>query len=714
MGSPWICSICGYAHTGDEPPTQCPLCGAPSGHFTQETLAPQPEAPAPTSWRCLICGHRHAGLEPPHSCPVCAAGPDQFEPWGRSLQVECSGPDLGPIVVIGGGIAGFSAVEAIREASPDVKVTLLSSEEEPPYHRLNLTRYLAGEISPEELCIHNPAWFQEQGIRLVLGCEVVRIDRAASQVHCRDGSSHPYRRLVLASGAHPFVPPMEGPALRNVFTLRHRRDADAILAALGPAMKVAVIGGGILGLEAAAALTRRGAQVTVIESGSRLLPRQLDAEGSALLERWAEGLGIAFRKEGRTEALLGDEVLTGLRFTDGSELPADLALIAAGVRSNSWLAREAGLAVDQGVVVDDLLCSSDPSILAAGDVSLHRGVSYGTWGPAQTQGRIAGLNALDQGKHFEGLPRANMLKVMGIDLFSIGSLEPQDGASVILKHHQGNTYQALHLRDEGLLGALLLGDSTLSAPAKAAIESKLILRTPAAEGFLAVASELRQHRSGGSMKKTSVTPPPLQATEEHTPFPRFNPQPLPSGDPMKTYVCSVCGYTHVGEEPPAKCPQCGASSDKFTLKVSTGARVWADEHRIGVAQGLDAEVVQGLKDNFMGECTEVGMYLAMGRQADREGYPEVAEAYKRIAYEEADHASRFAELLGEVVFPDTAKNLLLRADAEAGATEGKLKLAKRAKELGYDAIHDTVHEMCKDEARHGSAFQGLLKRYFNK
>jgi len=182
---------------------------------------------------------------------------------------------------------------------------------------------------------------------------------------------------------------------------------------------------------------------------------------------------------------------------------------------------------------------------------------------------------------------------------------------------------------------------------------------------------------------------------------------------MKTYICSVCGYTHTGDEPPEKCPVCGAASDKFTLKA-TGARVWADEHRIGIAKGLDPEVVQDLRDNFLAECTEVGMYLAMGRQADREGYPEVAEAYKRIAYEEADHASRFAELLGEVVFADTARNLELRADAECGATEGKLKLAKRAKELGYDAIHDTVHEMCKDEARHGSAFQGLLKRHFGK
>jgi rubrerythrin len=179
---------------------------------------------------------------------------------------------------------------------------------------------------------------------------------------------------------------------------------------------------------------------------------------------------------------------------------------------------------------------------------------------------------------------------------------------------------------------------------------------------------------------------------------------------VKTFICSVCGYVFEGNEAPAKCPQCGAPKEKFNEKAVFAG--WADEHKIGVAQGLDPEVVQGLKDNFMGECTEVGMYLAMSRQADREGFPEVAEAYKRIAFEEADHASRFAELLGEVVFPDTKKNLQLRADAEAGACMGKLKIAKRAKELGYDAIHDTVHEMCKDEARHGAAFKGLLARYF--
>lgn len=180
---------------------------------------------------------------------------------------------------------------------------------------------------------------------------------------------------------------------------------------------------------------------------------------------------------------------------------------------------------------------------------------------------------------------------------------------------------------------------------------------------------------------------------------------------MKKFKCVVCGYIYTGDEAPEKCPVCGAGKDKF-VEVTEEKEGWADEHKIGVAAGVDKEVLEGLRANFTGECTEVGMYLAMSRQADREGFPEIAEAYKRIAFEEAEHAAKFAELLGEVVFPDTKKNLQLRVDAEKGACEGKKELATLAKKLNYDAIHDTVHEMCKDEARHGSAFRGLLNRYF--
>lgn len=182
---------------------------------------------------------------------------------------------------------------------------------------------------------------------------------------------------------------------------------------------------------------------------------------------------------------------------------------------------------------------------------------------------------------------------------------------------------------------------------------------------------------------------------------------------MKKYVCPVCGYVYEGEEPPAECPQCHAPGSKFVVKDESEALVFACEHEVGVAKAVtDEEILEGLRANFNGECTEVGMYLAMARVAHREGYPEIGLYWEKAAYEEAEHAAKFAELLGEVVSPSTKENLEKRVAAEHGATEGKLKLAKRAKELNLDAIHDTVHEMARDEARHGKAFEGLLKRYF--
>ncbi len=181
---------------------------------------------------------------------------------------------------------------------------------------------------------------------------------------------------------------------------------------------------------------------------------------------------------------------------------------------------------------------------------------------------------------------------------------------------------------------------------------------------------------------------------------------------MKKFVCSICGYVHEGDTAPEKCPQCKAPASKFVEQ--SGEKTWAAEHVVGVAKGAPEEIIEGLRMNFTGECTEVGMYLAMARVAHREGYPEIGLYWEKAALEEAEHAAKFAELLGEVVTDSTKKNLELRVEAENGATEGKTKLAKLAKELGLDAIHDTVHEMARDEARHGKAFEGLLNRYFNK
>lgn len=180
---------------------------------------------------------------------------------------------------------------------------------------------------------------------------------------------------------------------------------------------------------------------------------------------------------------------------------------------------------------------------------------------------------------------------------------------------------------------------------------------------------------------------------------------------MKKFVCSVCGYVHEGDAAPARCPQCGVPASKFN-EVKEDGEAWAAEHVVGIASDVSEDIKADLRANFNGECSEVGMYLAMSRVAHREGYPEIGLYWEKAAFEEAEHAAKFAELLGEVVTDSTKKNLEMRVDAERGATAGKNELAKRAKELNLDAIHDTVHEMARDEARHGKAFEGLLKRYF--
>ncbi|MCL1803784.1 MAG: NADH peroxidase [Eubacteriaceae bacterium] len=179
---------------------------------------------------------------------------------------------------------------------------------------------------------------------------------------------------------------------------------------------------------------------------------------------------------------------------------------------------------------------------------------------------------------------------------------------------------------------------------------------------------------------------------------------------MKKFVCVVCGYVHEGDSPPDRCPTCGAPADKF--KEQTTDMQWAAEHVVGIAKGVPEEIIEGLRQNFTGECTEVGMYLAMARIAHREGYPEIGLYWEKAAWEEAEHAAMFAEMLGEVVSESTKENLAKRVEAENGATAGKFELAKHAKELNLDAIHDAVHEMARDEARHGKAFKGLLERYF--
>lgn len=466
----WCCSVCGYLHLGDAPPDCCPVCGATADLF-EPSIPPQaPVKSAPVRWRCINCDYIHEGAAPPGCCPICGVGPDQFEPVAEQKRDNVNQAMTGAIVIIGGGIAGLSAAEAARNAAPEAAITLICQEHDLPYYRLNLTRYLAGEITASDLPVHLESWYAEQRITILNGVEVTAIERSSRMVSLSGHNPLHYDKLILAMGAHPSVPPIPGASRRNVLTLRTCRDAESILLLSTAAARCVIIGGGVLGLEAAAALARRKVQVTLVEGFDWLLPRQLNQAAGERLAEEALALGITLICGARIKELAGEEQVRSVILESGEVIPADLVIIATGVRSNTYLARMAKLDVNYGVVVDQHLRTSDPDIYAAGDLAEHQGMVYGTWAPSQFQGTIAGMNAAGSDTVFAGIPRSNSLKVLGCDLFSIGMIHPED-ASYLAYESAGDHYQQFIFRDSRLVGAILLGDTSIAPTLKKLIES---------------------------------------------------------------------------------------------------------------------------------------------------------------------------------------------------------------------------------------------------
>ncbi len=492
-GMAWRCTVCGYVHPGDAAPEFCPVCGATRDDFTAQSEALVAATGSPAAWRCLICEYVHEGEEPPEACPVCGAESARFE--ALSLPSSTAVADVSPgkglrVVVIGGGIAGVAAAKTVAESSPSASVTLVSEEPALPYYRLNLTRYLGGEIGQDALPIHAAGWYDAARIRLRAGTTVVRIDPQARQVALADGEALSYDALILALGSHPFVPPLPGAGLDGVISLRTAADADDLLARIRRDPRCIVIGGGVLGIETAGALGRRGGQVTLIESHGWLMPRQLNPSASALLEAHLAALGVTIRRQARTREIIGDSRVAGILLDDGTTVPGATVVLATGVRPNTALARKAGLEVDKGIVVDNHLRTSTASIFAAGDVAEHNGVLYGAWAPSQHQGRIAALNALGIPTEFGGMPRASSLKLLGIDILSLGRFAPEDGGDQVLAAGDAERLAHFLFRDGRLAGAILVGHPELGTAVKQALEggvsfARLLRDTPEAAAVIA-------------------------------------------------------------------------------------------------------------------------------------------------------------------------------------------------------------------------------------
>ena len=492
----WICLVCGYMHQGEQPPETCPICGAPETDFELHATEMRTPAPAAQQWRCLICGYVHEGGTPPETCPVCAASTDEFEPDSISStnDKKQAGVSKQKIVIIGGGVAGISAAEHARKTAPDADIHVYSKEKELPYYRLNLTRYLAGEIEAKALPVHPQLWYEEQGIHLHRGVEVLAVNPETHSLELPEGKSERYDKLIHACGAHPFIPPIPGVDKEGVTAIRTCEDVDSLLDRIGKGVLCVCIGGGILGLEVAGALAKRGASVTLLEGFGYLLPRQLNREAAYVLEEHIVSLGITVRTKADTREIGGDDKVKSVILESGEALPADMVTITTGIRSNTHLARRAGLQVNSGVIVDSHLRASAPDIYAVGDAAEWGGFVYGLWEPARFQGAIAGQNAAGDSIVFGGMPRMNTLKVLGIDLFSIGIVSPGDGSYLDEAVQIDGVYRRFLFHDNVLVGAILVGDTKIATQVAHAIKahtdmSVLLTKRPTANDIASYLSE---------------------------------------------------------------------------------------------------------------------------------------------------------------------------------------------------------------------------------
>ena len=368
------------------------------------------------------------------------------------------------LVMVGNGMAGVRTVEELLKVAPDVyDITVFGAEPHPNYNRILLSPVLSGEQTLDQIVLNDRAWYAANGIRLHLGSEVVKIDRARREVTTADGIVAPYDRLLLATGSRPVILPIPGGDLPGVITYRDIADTEAMIEAATRHRHAVVIGGGLLGLEAANGLRSRGMEVTVVHLMPWLMERQLDRTAACLLQKSLETKGLAFRLEAKTERLIAGESgrVAAVKLAGGETLPADLVVMAVGIRPNVDLARDAGLHCDRGIVVNDTLQTFDPRIYAIGECVSHRGSTYGLVAPLFEMSRVCANHLAQMGiGRYVGSQTSTKLKVTGIDLFSAGDFTGGAGTEeIVLSDPASGVYKKLVLKDGKLVGSVLYGDT---------------------------------------------------------------------------------------------------------------------------------------------------------------------------------------------------------------------------------------------------------------
>lgn len=475
-----------------------------------KTIKQQKQDTSKLKWRCLVCGHIHEGAEPPAICPACGVGSENFE----LMQVEevFSKDTEEKFVIVGGGIAALSAAEAIRERNKTASITMVTDEPVLPYYRPMLSDYLSEDLSDERLFVQDQAWYKENRIEVLTGKRVTKLDSKSRQVESQDGMVISYDKLIIATGAYSFVPPIPGADLKGVYTLRNLEDARRLKDALKKVKKAVVIGGGVLGLEAVEEMVSLGIQVAVVEHNDRLMPRQLDPQASGMLKELMEAKGIALYLGVSTEEIVGENTVEGVRLNNGQTISTDLVLLSTGVRPHLELAQEAGLEVQQGIVVDNQMRTSIDGIYAAGDSAQFGERVIGLWPVSLEMGRVAGATAAGDWIEFKMPTLSTMLAAFDREIFSLGEVNfPDDQVrTVVVNDPPAGYFKKSYLKDGVLVGEIII------APRVDSSES--------------------MEKLGRDTKGEKV---------------------------YNKWKCRVCGYIHEGPEPPEVCPVCGAGPDDF-------------------------------------------------------------------------------------------------------------------------------------------------------
>jgi len=407
-------------------------------------------------WRCVICGEIVSGVTPPEICAACGVGQELFELY-TPVEVDFQSKAEEKFVIIGGGVAALSAAEAIRERNSIASILMISKEEILPYYRPSLSDLIFKEIPFEEFYLHQPGWYEEKKITIMLNTEVTKINPSSKSIVLHNGSEIPYDKLIIATGASPNTPPINGVNLQGVFSIRSQTDALSLRQYANGKKTAAVIGGGVLGLEAACALQKLGLDVHIIEAFPRLMPRQLDESASKFLQTTLTNKGIILHLQITSTQILGQDGKVNSVEINGETIPVDLVVINTGIKSNINIAKDAGIECGRGIVVKETMETSIPGIYACGDVAELNKICQGLWSPSLEQGKTAGINAVGDSKVFTTQIEPLSMMAFGTELLSAGTCPPKDPTVSIVsdKDIQTGRFRKLYFKDGKLVYAVL-------------------------------------------------------------------------------------------------------------------------------------------------------------------------------------------------------------------------------------------------------------------